>query len=130
MAPKTPAAAKKDPNANLPPALSAVLAQIQKEFGEGAIMRPRRRRDSPAAASSRSSARNPPARPPSPSYHRPAQKRGGLAAFIDTEHALDPGYAKKLGVNLDDLLVSQPSTPARRPCNHLRDRSSAPTPSM
>jgi recombination protein RecA len=39
-----------------------------------------------------------------------AQKAGGLAAFIDTEHALDPGYAKKLGVNLDDLLVSQPDS--------------------
>src|SRR5215831_18583031 len=37
-----------------------------------------------------------------------AQKAGGLAAFIDAEHALDPAYAKKLGVNLDDLLVSQP----------------------
>src|SRR4026209_384601 len=36
-----------------------------------------------------------------------AQKNGGLAAFIDAEHALDPAYAKKLGVNLDDLLVSQ-----------------------
>jgi recombination protein RecA len=39
-----------------------------------------------------------------------AQKGGGLAAFIDAEHALDPGYAKKLGVNLDDLLVSQPDS--------------------
>jgi recombination protein RecA len=39
-----------------------------------------------------------------------AQKKGGLAAFIDVEHALDPQYAKKLGVNLDDLLVSQPSS--------------------
>ena len=39
-----------------------------------------------------------------------AQKTGGLAAFIDAEHALDPGYAKKLGVNLDDLLVSQPDS--------------------
>ena len=39
-----------------------------------------------------------------------AQKAGGLAAFIDAEHALDPGYAKKLGVNLDDLLVSQPDS--------------------
>jgi len=37
-----------------------------------------------------------------------AQKAGGLAAFIDVEHAVDPGYAKKLGVNLDDLLISQP----------------------
>jgi len=39
-----------------------------------------------------------------------AQKSGGLAAFIDAEHALDPGYAKKLGVNLEDLLVSQPDS--------------------
>ncbi|HZJ39305.1 MAG TPA: recombinase RecA, partial [Chthoniobacterales bacterium] len=39
-----------------------------------------------------------------------AQKRGGLAAFIDVEHALDPQYARRLGVNLDDLLVSQPSS--------------------
>ncbi|MBN9692309.1 MAG: recombinase RecA [Verrucomicrobia bacterium] len=39
-----------------------------------------------------------------------AQKMGGVAAFIDAEHALDPAYAKKLGVNLDDLLVSQPDS--------------------
>ena len=39
-----------------------------------------------------------------------AQKAGGVAAFIDAEHALDPVYAKKLGVNLDDLYVSQPDT--------------------
>ena len=38
------------------------------------------------------------------------QKSGGVAAFVDAEHALDPGYAQKLGVNLDDLLVSQPDT--------------------
>ena len=38
------------------------------------------------------------------------QKQGGVAAFIDAEHALDPAYAKKLGVNLDDLLISQPDT--------------------
>ncbi|MDB6163160.1 MAG: recombinase RecA [Xanthomonadaceae bacterium] len=38
------------------------------------------------------------------------QKAGGTAAFIDAEHALDPGYAQKLGVNVDDLLVSQPDT--------------------
>ena len=38
------------------------------------------------------------------------QKIGGTAAFIDAEHALDPGYAKKLGVNIDDLLVSQPDS--------------------
>jgi recombination protein RecA len=39
-----------------------------------------------------------------------AQKRGGLAAIIDAEHALDPIYARNLGVNLDDLLISQPDT--------------------
>ena len=39
-----------------------------------------------------------------------AQKVGGTCAFIDAEHALDPGYAKKLGVNLDELLISQPDT--------------------
>jgi recombination protein RecA len=39
-----------------------------------------------------------------------AQKDGGIAAFIDAEHALDPGYAKKLGVDLDGLLVSQPDS--------------------
>jgi recombination protein RecA len=39
-----------------------------------------------------------------------AQKSGGLAAFIDVEHALDPQYAKKLGVNVADLLVWQPSS--------------------
>ncbi len=39
-----------------------------------------------------------------------AQKKGGVAAFIDAEHAFDPTYAKKLGVNLDDLLISQPDT--------------------
>ena len=38
------------------------------------------------------------------------QKMGGTAAFVDAEHALDPGYAEKLGVNVDDLLVSQPDT--------------------
>jgi recombination protein RecA len=39
-----------------------------------------------------------------------AQKQGGIAAFIDAEHALDTGYARKLGVNCDELLVSQPDT--------------------
>ena len=38
------------------------------------------------------------------------QKLGGTAAFVDAEHALDPQYAQKLGVNVDDLLVSQPDT--------------------
>jgi recombination protein RecA len=39
-----------------------------------------------------------------------AQKKGGIAAFIDAEHALDPGYARNLGVNIDELWVSQPDT--------------------
>ncbi|HTP49112.1 MAG TPA: recombinase RecA [Anaeromyxobacteraceae bacterium] len=39
-----------------------------------------------------------------------AQKRGGVAAFVDAEHALDVGYARKLGVRTDDLLISQPDT--------------------
>jgi len=39
-----------------------------------------------------------------------SQRRGGICAFIDAEHALDPGYAKKLGLNVDELLISQPDT--------------------
>jgi len=39
-----------------------------------------------------------------------AQKKGGICAFVDAEHAMDPSYARKLGVNVDDLLVSQPDT--------------------
>ncbi len=38
------------------------------------------------------------------------QKRGGIAAYVDAEHALDPGYSKKLGVDIDELLISQPDT--------------------
>src|SRR5579862_7560632 len=39
-----------------------------------------------------------------------AQKRGGVAAFVDAEHALDPIYASRIGVNIDELLISQPDT--------------------
>jgi len=39
-----------------------------------------------------------------------AQKQGGIGAFVDAEHALDPDYAKKIGVNVDDLLISQPDS--------------------
>lgn len=39
-----------------------------------------------------------------------AQKQGGVCAFVDAEHALDPGYARKLGVDIDELLISQPDT--------------------
>ncbi len=38
------------------------------------------------------------------------QKMGGIAAFVDAEHALDPDYARKIGVNIDELLISQPDT--------------------
>ena len=43
-------------------------------------------------------------------YRVPSPKKGGVCAFIDAEHALDPEYAKKLGVKIDDLLISQPDT--------------------
>jgi len=43
-----------------------------------------------------------------------AQKRGGTAAYVDVEHALDPDYAKKIGVKVDDLLISS-LTPAKKP---------------
>jgi recombination protein RecA len=43
-----------------------------------------------------------------PADHRRGAAAGGLAAFVDAEHALDPAYAKKLGVDIDNLLVSQP----------------------
>src|SRR3978361_1186627 len=39
-----------------------------------------------------------------------AQRRGGICAFIDAEHSMDPAYAKRIGVNIDELLVSQPDT--------------------
>jgi recombination protein RecA len=39
-----------------------------------------------------------------------AQKRGGIGAFVDAEHAMDPDYAKKIGVNVDELLISQPDS--------------------
>ena len=133
MAPKTPAAAKKDPNANLPPALSAVLAQIQKEFGEGAIMRLGNEGAVSKIACISTSALTldmalgiggvPRGRvvevfgPESSGKTTlvlhiiaEAQKNGGMCAFIDTEHALDPGYARKIGVDIDNLLVSQPDS--------------------
>ena len=113
--------------------LDSVLAQIKKEFGEGAIMRlgdagivkkipvistgafsldialgvgglPRKRiveLYGPESSGKTTLALHVVAN---------AQKNGGAAAFIDAEHAMDPGYAQKIGVNLDELLVSQPSS--------------------
>ncbi len=47
---------------------------------------------------------------PGPAHRGGAQKRGGEVAFIDAEHALDPGYARALGVDIDSMLISQPDT--------------------
>ncbi|HAU07305.1 MAG TPA: recombinase RecA, partial [Gammaproteobacteria bacterium] len=114
-------------------ALGAALGQIEKQFGKGAVMR---LGDSTAgkdidAVSTGSIALDvalgigglPRGRiveifgPESSgkttlTLHAIAemQKQGGTAAFVDAEHALDPLYAEKLGVNIDDLLVSQPDT--------------------
>jgi len=117
----------------LPASLTAVLAQIQKEFGDGAIMRlgsedmhtsvpcistgalsldvalgiggvPRGRVIEifgPESSGKTTLVLH---------IIANAQKAGGMAAFIDAEHALDPAYARKIGVNLDDLLVSQPDS--------------------
>jgi recombination protein RecA len=113
--------------------LDAVLAQIRKEFGEGAIMRmgDAKANEDVAVISTGSFSLDlalgiggvPRGRVveifgPESSGKTTlcshiianAQKAGGLAAFIDAEHAMDPGYAAKIGVNLDDLLVSQPGS--------------------
>ena len=113
-------------------ALELALAQIEKEFGKGSIMRlgPDFKVDIPAiptGAISLDMALGVGGVPRgrvteifgpessgkttlSLSIIAQAQKRGGVAAFIDAEHAFDSDYARKLGVNLDDLLISQPDT--------------------
>ncbi len=53
-----------------------------------------------------------------------AQKAGGTCAFVDAEHALDPGYAKKLGVDIDELLISQPD--AGEQALEIADNAGAP----
>lgn len=121
------------PDKDYPSELQAVMSQIKKEFGEGAIMR---MGDAEAAVEIPTVSTGsfsldlalgtgglPMGRvveiygPESSgkttlTLHLIAnvQKSGGLAAFIDAEHAMDPGYAAKIGVSLDDLLVSQPSS--------------------
>ena len=128
MAAKVQAAGKKDTSA-----LSAVIAQIQKEYGDGAIMRLGDEETKvsvpciPTGALTLDLALGIGGVPrgrvievfgPESSGKTTlvlhiianAQKAGGMAAFIDAEHALDPAYAKKIGVNLDDLLVSQPDS--------------------
>jgi recombination protein RecA len=114
-------------------ALDAVLAQIRKEFGDGAIMRlgDLQAAEAVPCISTGSFSLDlalgigglPRGRvveifgPESSgkttlTLHviAAAQKTGGLAAFVDAEHAMDPAYAKKIGVNLDELLVSQPGS--------------------
>ena len=95
-------------------ALDAALSQIERAFGKGSIMRldialgmgglPRGRVVEiygPESSGKTTLALHAVAQ---------AQKVDGTCAFVDAEHALDPAYAKKLGVNLDDLLISQPDT--------------------
>ena len=114
-------------------ALDSALAQIERQFGKGSIMK--LGADSPVAEIEATSTGSlgldialgigglPKGRiieifgPESSgkttlTLHVVAeeQKKGGVCAFVDAEHALDPQYAKKLGVNLDELLISQPDT--------------------
>src|SRR5688500_12591658 len=115
-------------------AIEAALAQIDKQFGKASIMRlgSVEKGDVPAlAAGSRSLAAAPAAGVGGMPRGRvveifgpessgkttlalhviaEAQRRGGMAAFIDAEHALDAAYAGKLGVDIDNLLVSQPDS--------------------
>ncbi|HIE11788.1 MAG TPA: recombinase RecA [Kiritimatiellae bacterium] len=118
---------------SLPAELSAVLSQIQKQYGDGAIMRLGAEQAATAVEVISTGALSldlalgiggvPRGRVvevfgPEASgkttlvLHLIAntQKAGGLAAFIDAEHALSPRYAQAIGVNLDDLLVSQPDS--------------------
>jgi len=113
-------------------ALSAALSQIEKQFGKGAVMRMGDRTSDVAEVISTGSlgldlalgigglpkGRVVEIYGPESSGKTTltlqvianCQRGGGTAAFVDAEHALDPGYAEKLGVNVDDLLVSQPDT--------------------
>ena len=113
-------------------ALAAALGQIEKQFGKGAVMRMGDQTTTRADAVSTGSlgldialgigglprGRVVEIYGPESSGKTTltlqavaeAQKAGGAAAFVDAEHALDPAYAEKLGVNVEDLLVSQPDT--------------------
>jgi recombination protein RecA len=113
-------------------ALTAALSQIEKQFGKGAVMRMGDKASEPAEVIGTGSLMldialgigglpkgrvieiyGPEASGKTTLTLQTiaeCQKAGGTAAFIDAEHALDPTYAVKLGVNIDDLLVSQPDT--------------------
>ncbi len=133
-APKSKANGEKNPaNGERARAVDAAILQIEKQFGQGSIMRlgdtgartavdviptgsvaldlalgvggvPRGRITEIFGPESSGKT--------TLCYHiaANAQKQGGIVAFIDAEHALDPGYARNLGVNVDELLVSQPDT--------------------
>ena len=113
-------------------ALSSALSQIEKQFGKGAVMRMGDRQSEAVEVVSTGSlgldialgigglprGRVVEIYGPESSGKTTltlqaianCQRNGGTAAFVDAEHALDPSYAEKLGVNVDDLLVSQPDT--------------------
>jgi len=113
-------------------ALASALSQIEKQFGKGAVMRMGDKADEAIDVVSTGSlgldvalgigglprGRVVEIYGPESSGKTTltlqvianCQRNGGTAAFIDAEHALDPSYAEKLGVNVDDLLVSQPDT--------------------
>jgi recombination protein RecA len=113
-------------------ALDAALGQIERQFGKGSVMKMSDQAQVQIAAISTGSlsldlalgigglprGRIVEVFGPESSgkttlvYHviAEAQRRGGICAFIDAEHAMDPQYAKRIGVNIDDLLVSQPDT--------------------
>jgi recombination protein RecA len=113
-------------------ALDTVLGQIERQFGKGAVMKMNDQAQIAIAAVSTGSlsldvalgvgglprGRVVEVFGPESSgkttlvYHviAEAQRRGGICAFIDAEHSMDPAYAKRIGVNIDELLVSQPDT--------------------
>ncbi len=113
-------------------ALETALGQIERNFGKGAVMKMSDRGNVSVGAVSTGSlsldlalgigglprGRIVEVFGPESSgkttlvYHviAEAQRRGGICAFIDAEHSMDPGYAKRIGVNVDELLVSQPDT--------------------
>ena len=129
---KTTTVSKQDTNEGRAKALEAVMAQLDKNYGKGAVMRLGDKESAKVEAIStgaialdaalgigglprgrvieiygpESSGKT------TVALHAVAnvQKAGGTAAFIDAEHALDPIYAAKLGVDIDNLLVSQPDT--------------------
>ena len=98
-------------------ALATAMAQIEKQFGRGAIMRLGDEGRAPVEVIPTGSIALDVAlgigglpRGRIVEIYGPVQRSGGIAAFIDAEHALDPTYAGRLGVDLDSLYVSQPDT--------------------